>query len=553
MPAPNVVVVAILQYHPNHYKTNHCYINQPIGNPTPSPKFSSKTHFHFKVQTIHSLISFILQSSFHFFFFPMTLLLLSILLFLFFPILYAEDEQVIKALVTFMNKLQPPNSPTDPNWGWNLTSDPCTHQWHGVRCYSNSKFVRNIVLEDSGFTGVLDSASLCTLEFLQVLSLKNNNLHGLISEEIGACKSLSFFYLSTNNFSGDIPLSVSELVNLKRIDLSDNNFTGDLPDMSGVSGLLSFRAQNNNFTGEIPNFDFSNLQELNVSNNNLQGPIPDDVKGLFGADSFSGNPNLCGTPLPNVCPPSPPPLPKHHRKNRTLSHGFVVYSGYVILGVVLLLYLMFKVAMKLKGEKEKSSKKKEMGGEEGSSNYRDNKGRETTSNELSRMLGVGSEYSLTSGEKLGTSVSTSLMVLWSPMVRTLKFEDLLRAPAELIGRGKHGSTYKVMMENNNNNGGVVLAVKRIKDWGISKEDFERRMQKVDQAKHPSVNPLLAYYCSHQEKLLVYEYQHNGSLFKKLHGESLFEYRTSIVWSKLRFSPNTLIVPDFLTKLQTLTI
>jgi hypothetical protein len=32
-------------------------------------------------------------------------------------------------------------------------------------------------------------------------------------------------------------------------------------------------------------------------------------------------------------------------------------------------------------------------------------------------------------------------------------------------------------------------------------------------------PPVAFYCSKQEKLLVYEYQQNGSLFKLLHGKS----------------------------------
>ncbi|KAI4341406.1 hypothetical protein MLD38_026135 [Melastoma candidum] len=41
--------------------------------------------------------------------------------------------------------------------------------------------------------------------------------------------------------------------------------------------------------------------KFNVSNNNFTGPIP-DAKGPFTADSFSGNPGLCGHPLLNPCP-----------------------------------------------------------------------------------------------------------------------------------------------------------------------------------------------------------------------------------------------------------
>ncbi|KAL3025135.1 hypothetical protein AAZX31_04G164000 [Glycine max] len=65
--------------------------------------------------------------------------------------------------------------------------------------------------------------------------------------------------------------------------------------------------------------------------------------------------------------------------------------------------------------------------------------------------------------------------------------------------------------------GVLLAVKRIKDWGISKQDFERRMNLIAQVKHPRVLPPVAYYCSQQEKLLAYKYLQNGSLFMLLYG------------------------------------
>jgi len=99
------------------------------------------------------------------------------------------------------------------------------------------------------------------------------------------------------------------------------------------------------------------------------------------------------------------------------------------------------------------------------------------------------------------------------VVNGLKFEDLLSAPAELLGRGKHGTLYKVMFEN-----GIILVVKRIKDWAISSTEFKQRMQRMGQVKHPNVLPALAFYCSTDEKLLVYEYQPNGSLFGLLHGK-----------------------------------
>lgn len=125
-----------------------------------------------------------------------------------------------------------------------------------------------------------------------------------------------------------------------------------------------------------------------------------------------------------------------------------------------------------------------------------------------------SEYSMTSIES--SAITSTLVLLTSPSVPSLRFENLLRAPAELLGRGKHGSLYKVMLDS-----GVNLAVKRIKDWEISDEDFRRRIQKIERTRHSNILPPIAFYCSKQEKLLVYEYQPNGSLFQLLHGNFSF--------------------------------
>lgn len=110
---------------------------------------------------------------------------------------------------------------------------------------------------------------------------------------------------------------------------------------------------------------------------------------------------------------------------------------------------------------------------------------------------------------------SQLVVLSRPEVNELKLEELLRAPAELIGKGEKASLYKVMLTN-----GITVVVKRIKDWSISSLHFNQRMQLLSQAKHPHVLSPLAFYASKQEKLLVYQYQHNGSLFKLLHGKVL---------------------------------
>ncbi|KAJ6765239.1 hypothetical protein OIU74_024008 [Salix koriyanagi] len=424
---------------------------------------------------------------------------LPILIFLIFPKSSSEDENVRKALVQFMEKLSAGQEQNDQNRGWDVSSDPCNSTWKGVDCLG-SQNVKRIVLNKFNLTGIFDAASVCTAKSLLVLSLKENNISGVIPDEIGNCKRLSHLYVGGNRFTGNIPDTISQLRNLKRLDISNNNFSGELPDMSRIPGLLTFFAENNQISGAIPDFDFSYLQEFSVANNNFSGPIP-DVKNKFGEDSFTGNPGLCGTLLSKACPPSPPPSNK--KSKHSSADRLLIFSGYILFSVVVLLLFALYLFKKNKSKREtvKVVKKGKV----------ENESKEPSSNSSeSKTGGNRSQYSITSAEA-GTT-SSSLLVLPSPVVKDLKFEDLLRAPAELLGRGKDGSSYKAMLDS-----ATILAVKRMKDLGISAEEFKSRLQRIGQVKHPRVLPPVAFYCSEQEKLLVYAYQQNGSLFKLLHG------------------------------------
>ena len=92
-------------------------------------------------------------------------------------------------------------------------------------------------------------------------------------------------------------------------------------------------------------------------------------------------------------------------------------------------------------------------------------------------------------------------------------EDLLRASAEVLGKGSVGTAYKAILES-----GSIVAVKRLKDVTIERKEFEQQMDHVGKLKHENLVPLIAYYYSKEEKLLVNEYMTNGSLSALLHGE-----------------------------------
>ncbi|KAE8691541.1 RING/U-box superfamily protein isoform 1 [Hibiscus syriacus] len=317
------------------------------------------------------------------------------------------DDAARDSLVTFFTGLSNNNARFDPNICWNSSSDPCRDKWKGIACDNKTNsLVKKTVLDNSSLSGVLNVAAICNVgsiaASLNLLNLSLNNIGGEIQADIVKCKQLTRLFLGGNQFTGKLPNSMSTL------------------------------AQNNQLTWEIPEFDFSNLNQFNVSNNNFQGPIP-DVSQKFPADCYLNDPGLLTRKkVKRVEAPAPSP-------NKVASVDDFVDT--------------------------KPS---------------------FTSAELKTDVSK-SEFPINSTES--EMVSSSLVVLTSPTVSDLR----------------------VIFEN-----GMVLAVKRIKGWMVSNDEFNQRMLRLDQAKHPNVLPPLAFYCSKHEKLLVYEYQLNGSLFTLLH-------------------------------------
>lgn len=94
-----------------------------------------------------------------------------------------------------------------------------------------------------------------------------------------------------------------------------------------------------------------------------------------------------------------------------------------------------------------------------------------------------------------------------------ELEDLLRASAEMLGKGSLGTVYRAVLDD-----GSTVAVKRLKDANpCARHEFEQYMDVIGKLKHPNIVKLRAYYYAKEEKLLVYDYLSNGSLHALLHG------------------------------------
>ncbi|CAI9767047.1 unnamed protein product [Fraxinus pennsylvanica] len=379
---------------------------------------------------------------------------------------------------------------------WNLSSPtPCS--WAGITCSPDNSSVMELRLPGMGLSGTLPANTISNLTNLQTLSLRYNALSGPLPTDLfSSLLLLRSLYLHQNFFSGEIPDSLFSIKSLVRVNLAENNFSG--PISSGFNNLTrlgTLYLQENHFSGSIPDVDLPSLVQFNVSYNNLTGKIPKSLSRK-PKSSFLGN-SLCGDPLDNSCDSE-----KHKRKlSGAAIAGIVVGS---VLGLVLILLLVFclrrKSGTKGVGQKEEgASKEKEV--EVSMERTIESRGKDST---RARVKEKG-EVNVINAGKRG-------LVFFGNIGWNFDLEDLLRASAEVLGKGTFGTAYKAVLET-----GLTVAVKRLRDVNMGEKEFREKMEEIGKLNHENLVPLRAYYYNRDEQLLVYDYVPMGSLSTLLHG------------------------------------
>ncbi|XP_062192441.1 probable leucine-rich repeat receptor-like protein kinase At1g68400 [Phragmites australis] len=427
---------------------------------------------------------------------------------------------------------------------WNLSEKPLPCEtWRGVTCAGGR--VTRLVLEGLGLSGAAALPALARLDGLRVLSLKGNILSGEIPD-FSPLAGLKLLFLAKNSLSGPIPTSLGALYRLYRLDLSFNNLSGVVPpEMNRLDRLLTLRLDSNRLTGGIDAIALPRLQEFNVSNNLMSGRIPAPMAG-FPAAAFGGNVGLCSAPLapckdeaqqPNAsaavnasaageCPPaaamvasSPSAKPDgaetpgsgKGRMSRA-AVGAIVAGDFAVVGLVaglLFCYFWPRLSGRRSGRRLRAGEKIVYS----SSPY-------GAAGVVAAAGGTFERGKMVFLEDIRNNGGTS-------DTRRFELEELLRASAEMLGKGACGTAYKAVLDD-----GTVVAVKRLRDAtaaAASKKDFEHQMAVLGRLRHPNIVPLNAYYYARDEKLLVYEFMPNGCLFSLLHGNR-GPGRTPLEWA-----------------------
>lgn len=405
-----------------------------------------------------------------------------------------EDKQALLDFVNYFPHSRPLN--------WNESSPVCNN-WTGVTCSEDSSRVIAVRLPGVGFDGPIPRNTLSRLSALQVLSLRSNLITGQFPSDLAELKNLSFLYLQYNNFSGPLPTDFSVWKNLTILNLSNNSFNGSIPgSLSNLTQLAGLNLANNSFSGEIPDLNSVKLQVLNLCNNNLTGPVPKSLQ-RFSRSVFRGN-NVSFEALPPNQPPVPPYSPETHPRPRSYGGlgeaallGIIIAGG--VLGFVAFAFLFVVCCLRRKREDGLSDKLQ--------------KGDISPEKVISR-----------------NQDASNRMVFFEGCSYAFDLEDLLRASAEILGKGTFGMAYKAILED-----ATTVVVKRLKEVSVGKRDFEQQMEIVGNIRHENVVELKAYYYSKDEKLMVYDYFAQGSLLALLHGKR-GEERTPLDWdARLRIA------------------
>nr|XP_043615606.1 probable inactive receptor kinase At5g67200 [Erigeron canadensis] len=421
---------------------------------------------------------------------------------------------------------------------YNLNENFDYCQWQGVKCVQGR--VVRFVLQSCNLTGLFAPNTLSNLDQLRVLVLRNNSLTGPIPD-LSNLTNLKTLFLDHNAFSGTFPLTIFSLHKLHSLDLARNNLSGLLPvQLNSLDQLNYLKLEFNRFTGSLPPLNQTGLTVFNVSGNNLTGLIPvTPTLSKFDTSSFLLNPNLCGKLINKICdsnspffePPSvsaPAPVvqngesqglivaPPSSRRHKRLG----VILGFVIAFLIFtaLVISIFTVLSRRKYEHQKKS----VSFSSDEDIELENEPPENVAN--NRVVAFSSKHVVKNEVEIKEKKvelpqqnrsKTGNLIFCEGETAMYGLEQLMSASAELLGRGTIGTTYKAVMDNH-----LIVTVKRL-DAGktaiTSGEAFEKHLEAVGGLRHPNLVPVRAYFQAKQERLVIYDYQPNGSLFNLIHG------------------------------------
>jgi hypothetical protein len=381
---------------------------------------------------------------------------------------------------------------------------PCG--WRGVTCAAGPQGGDRVVvlrLPGKRLSGTIPPGTVGNLTALQKLSLRHNAISGQIPADVASCAELRVLSLRNNRLTGAVPDVLFSLAALRHADLSLNGFTGAVSqEFNRLKQLDRLFLEGNDLAGELPaGLYLPALSRFNVSfNAQLSGPVPASL-ATMPASAFLGT-ALCDGPLP-ACGPSPP-----GDRKRKLSRWAIV--GIVIGAALLLLLVVGLIAFLLR--RRRAAAGRPAGVSAAANVHAGTAPMTVTVARTDRDAAVKQSHAPPLAPAM-VGEGKKLVFLGSAPERPYDLETLLRASAEVLGKGALGTTYRATLDG----GEPVLAVKRLREVRLSEREFQDKAAMIGALRHDNLPRLRAYFYGKEEKLLVYDFVGAGSLAALLHG------------------------------------
>jgi hypothetical protein len=423
------------------------------------------------------------------------------------------------------------------------------------------------------FTAVkLTFLNLSGNSFTGTLPLRNSDTKNSTSIDLSILpvqtSNLSYVDLSSNFLHGSLPMGIGDLSALTLLNLRQNNFTGEIPrTITKLKNLLYIDLSSNNFNGSIPDGLPDDLVEFNVSYNYLSGSVPSNLL-KFPDSSFHPGNELLVLPRSESLNGSDKSDEARHGLKRGILYALIICVVVFVTGIIVLLLVHWKISS-WKSREKGTGQGKHVG--QVQSAQRSAEISTTEMHDVALESSPSAEYGAVSlpgkerrheaqdapidaayfNEPAGSSsarkdsTKSSMPSLSSspPDARSQHHHSILRvhspdklvgdlhlfdnsvvftaeelscAPAEIIGRSCHGTSYKATLDN-----GYMLTVKWLKEgFAKSKKEFSREIKKLGSVRHPNLVPLRGYYWGpkEHERIMISDYADATSLSTYLSGK-----------------------------------
>ncbi|XP_016469947.1 putative LRR receptor-like serine/threonine-protein kinase At1g67720 isoform X1 [Nicotiana tabacum] len=272
--------------------------------------------------------------------------------------------------------------------------------------------------------------------------------------------------LSGKNVKGEIPPELNHMEGLTELWLDGNSLTGSIPDLSNLVNLRTIHLEDNKLTGPIPSYlgGLPSLIELDVQNNSLTGEIPPSLLKGKVTFKYEGNPNLR-------------PESKHNKRHKVILG--VSVGAVVLLFVLITVSILFLCHFRTKVSHQKGDTKGE-------------------------SLRRSTKASTTCSIVRGGSLMDEGVAYYIPLS---EIEEATENFSKKIGKGSFGPVYYGRLRD-----GKEVAVKTMADSSShGTKQFATEVALLSRIHHRNLVPLIGYFEDDHQRMLVYEYMHNGTL------------------------------------------